>query len=92
MFPNRINFEIANVLGRGALRARVFERGEGETLSSGTGSTAAVVAARAHALVDDTVAVQLKGGTLRITWDGEGETELEGSAVEVFEGVWPVGT
>jgi diaminopimelate epimerase len=90
MFPNRINFEIVNVLARDVLRARIFERGEGETLSSGTGSTASAVAARAHGFTDDTVEVRLRGGRLRVEWAGQGEALLEGPAVEVFTGVWPL--
>ena len=38
-FPNRINFEVINIISRNKIRARIFERGAGETLSSGTGST-----------------------------------------------------
>lgn len=89
MFPNRINFEIVNVLSRNRIRARIFERGAGETLSSGTGSTASATAARAHGLVDDEVEVVVDGGILKISWDKSGEAFLEGPAVEVFEGVWP---
>lgn len=89
MFPNRINFEIVNVLSRSRIRARIFERGAGETLSSGTGSTASATAARAHGLVDDEVEVVVDGGILKISWDASGEAFLEGPAVEVFEGVWP---
>ena len=89
MFPNRINFEIVNVLSRSRIRARIFERGAGETLSSGTGSTASATAARAHGLVDDEVEVVVDGGILKISWDHTGEAFLEGPAVEVFEGVWP---
>ncbi len=89
MFPNRINFEIVNVLSRSRIRARIFERGAGETLSSGTGSTASATAARAHGLVDDEVEVVVDGGVLKISWDSRGEAFLEGPAVEVFEGVWP---
>jgi diaminopimelate epimerase len=89
LFPNRINFEIVNVLSRSRIRARIFERGAGETLSSGTGSTASATAARAHGLVDDAVEVVVDGGVLKISWDEKGEAFLEGPAVEVFEGVWP---
>lgn len=89
LFPNRINFEIVNVLSRTRIRARIFERGAGETLSSGTGSTASATAARAHGLVDDAVDVVVDGGVLKISWDETGEAFLEGPAVEVFEGVWP---
>ena len=89
LFPNRINFEIVNVINRSKIRARIFERGAGETMSSGTGSTAAASAARAHGLVDNTVDVIVDGGILRISWDETGQAYLEGPAVEVFSGVWP---
>lgn len=85
-FPNRINFEIVNVLDRGRIRARIFERGEGETLASGTGSSAATIAARLHGLVDERVEVEVRGGRLEVSWDGEGEVWLDGPAVEVFRG------
>ena len=88
MFPQRINFEIVNVLARDRVRARIFERGAGETLSSGTGSTAAATAARKLGLVDDAVDVVVDGGTLRISWDEQNEAFLEGPAVEVFTGTW----
>jgi diaminopimelate epimerase len=89
LFPNRINFEIVNVINRSKIRARIFERGAGETLSSGTGSTASAAAAREHGLIDDTVDVVVDGGVLRISWDETGEAFLEGPAVEVFTGIWP---
>ncbi|MBN4064122.1 diaminopimelate epimerase [Dehalococcoides mccartyi] len=89
LFPNRINFEIVNVISRSKIRARIFERGAGETMSSGTGSTASASAARAHGLVDDVVDVIVDGGMLRISWDKTGEAFLEGPAVEVYTGVWP---
>ena len=89
LFPNRVNFEIVNVLSRSRIQARIFERGAGETLSSGTGSTAAATAARALGLVDDEVEVVLDGGVLKVSWDESGEAFLEGPVVEVFEGVWP---
>lgn len=89
LFPNRINFEIVNLIDRSTIRARIFERGAGETLSSGTGSTAAASAARAHGLVGDRVDVLVDGGTLTISWDESGQAFLEGPTVEVFEGEWP---
>ena len=89
LFPNRINFEIANVLDRSTIRARIFERGAGETLSSGTGSSAVAIAARAHGLTGDSVEVLVPGGALKLEWPGEGEVYLEGPAVEVFTGEWP---
>ena len=87
MFPQRINFEVVNVIDRNSIRARVFERGAGETLSSGTGSTASATAARKLGLVDDEVNVHLDGGTLHISFKDD-EIHLDGPAVAVFEGVW----
>jgi diaminopimelate epimerase len=87
-FPKRVNFEIANVERPGMLRARVWERGAGETLACGTGACAIGVAARLNGLTGDVTHVTLPGGTLRIEWDGEGEVYLTGPAVEVFEGTW----
>jgi diaminopimelate epimerase len=55
MFPNRVNFEIVNVISRSKLRARVWERGAGETLSCGTGACAIAVAARLKKLTDNPV-------------------------------------
>lgn len=88
MFPQRINFEIVNVHNRDRIRARIFERGAGETLSSGTGSTASAFACRKLGLVDDSVDVVVDGGILRISWDDRDEAFLEGPAVEVFTGIW----
>ncbi len=88
MFPQRINFEVVNVYARDRIRARIFERGAGETLSSGTGSTASAFACRKLGLVDDAVDVVVDGGALGISWDDNDEAFLEGPAVEVFTGVW----
>ena len=89
LFPQRINVEVVQVLGRDRLRARVYERGEGETLASGTGATACAVTARFHQQTDAAVAVELPGGVLHVEWPGPGESAwLNGPAVEVFEGIW----
>ena len=89
LFPKRVNFEIVNVLGRGRLRVRVWERGSGLTQACGTGACAAVVAARLHDRVDDEVDVELPGGVLQVKWPGQGTVTLEGPIAKVFEGVWP---
>jgi len=88
MFPNRVNFEIVNVISRSKLRARVWERGAGETLSCGTGACAIAVAAKLKKLTDNPVDIILPGGTLIIDWDGRGEVLLSGPAEVVFEGKW----
>ena len=88
MFPKRINFEIVNIEGQDRLRARVWERGTGETMACGSGACAITVAARLKGLVRDTVDINLPGGTLKVQWYGQGEVFLEGPAEEVFEGEW----
>ncbi len=89
LFPNRVNFEIVNVVDRTHLTARVWERGAGLTLACGSGACAVAVAARIHGYTDEQVAVQLPGGTLTMTWDGEGDIFLEGPVELVYEGRWP---
>jgi diaminopimelate epimerase len=88
MFPRRVNFEIVNVLSSDHLRARVWERGSGETMACGTGACGIAVASRLLGLTGDSVDITLPGGTLNISWDGQGEVYMEGDAVEVFEGEW----
>ena len=88
MFPNRVNFEIVNVVQDSKLNARVWERGSGETMACGSGACAITVAARLQGLVVDNVDITLPGGTLTINWDGQGEVFLEGPATEVFNGQW----
>ena len=90
MFPRRVNFEVVNLGEPGQLKARVWERGSGETMACGTGACAIAVAARLQGLTQDSVDITLPGGTLTIDWDGEGEVYLEGPAEEVFSGEWQV--
>ncbi len=88
MFPNRINFEVANVIDRRRIEARVWERGAGETLACGSGACAIAVIARLRGLVGNKVDINLPGGTLSVEWDGEGEVFLTGPAEIVFTGEW----
>jgi len=90
IFPNRVNFETVNITGPGAMTARVWERGSGETMACGTGACAIAVAARLLGIAYGRVDITLPGGTLSIDWDGEGEVYLEGPAEEIFSGKWPV--
>jgi diaminopimelate epimerase len=91
LFPQRANFEVARVLNRELIEARVWERGAGATLACGSGASAVMVAARLHNLVEDRVEVRLPGGTLLLEWDGESEVYLSGPAERVFTGEWPDG-
>jgi diaminopimelate epimerase len=88
MFPQRTNFEVARVLSRGRIEARVWERGVGETLACGSGASALAVAARLLDYVDRQVDIILAGGTLTVSWDRVGEVLLSGSVKEVFTGEW----
>ena len=89
IFPNRVNLEVARVMSRRQIEARVWERGVGETLACGSGAAAVAVAARLHGFVDDKVGIKLPGGILDVEWDGVGEVLLGGPAEIVFTGEWP---
>jgi len=86
LFPQRTNFEVARVVSRREIEARVWERGVGETLSCGTGASAIMVAARLLDKVAEEVSIRLPGGTLSLSWDGEGDVYLTGYVEKVFEG------
>ncbi|MCX6009109.1 MAG: diaminopimelate epimerase [Chloroflexi bacterium] len=88
IFPERVNFEIARVLNRNKIEARVWERGAGETLSCGSGACAIAVIAKLKGYTDDKVDIMLPGGNLTIKWDGAGEVYLSGPVEEVFTGEW----
>jgi len=86
-FPRRVNAGFMQVLDRANVRLRVWERGVGETLGCGSGACAAVVVGRSQGLLDEVVSVRLPGGTLSVTWAGEGKPVwLAGPARTVFEG------
>lgn len=86
-FPQKVNAGFMQIVDRGHIRLRVFERGAGETLACGTGACAAVVAGILRGLLDDTVRVSTRGGELTIRWQGPGQPVLmTGPAVIVFEG------
>ncbi|MDY7018656.1 MAG: diaminopimelate epimerase [Chloroflexota bacterium] len=88
MFPKRTNFEIARVLDKGKIEARVWERGVGETLACGSGACAIAVAAQLLGYVGNSVDIIFPGGTLVISWDAVGEVLLNGPVKEVFIGEW----
>jgi len=89
MFPKRMNFEIANVIDSGNVKARVWERGSGLTMACGSGASAIAVVGRLQGLTGSEVNVSLPGGDLVVRWPGHGEVILEGPVQEVFEGEWP---
>jgi len=86
-FPRRVNAGFMEVVNRGHIRLRVWERGVGETLACGTGTCAAVAVGRKLGLLDDTVQVDLPGGRASVSWAGPGaRIWLTGPAVTVYEG------
>lgn len=87
LFPKRVNVGFMQVINPQQLRLRVFERGVGETRACGTGACAAVVAGRLQGLLAEQVQVDLPGGRLQITWQGEGQpVYMTGPATTVYTG------
>lgn len=87
-FPQRVNAGFMQILNRGEVRLRVYERGAGETLACGTGACAAVVAGIGWGLLDQRVDVHTRGGLLTIEWAGgaQDRVRMTGPAEFVFEG------
>ncbi len=86
LFPNRTNVSFWAEAGPGAIRARIFERGVGETLSSGTGACGAAVASVLRG-GDSPVRVALDGGELEVDVGEDLHVDLAGWAVPVCAGV-----
>lgn len=88
LFPDRINTEFVEVLDDHTLKMRVWERGSGETISCGTGTCAAAVAAvlNGHCPRGEEIEVRIRGGALYDTYLENGEVLMKGPATEVFQG------
>ena len=88
LFPNRVNAQFVEVMGKNHLKMRVWERGSGETQACGTGACAAVVAAvlNGHCNKGEDIKVQLLGGDLVINYTDEA-VYMTGDCVKVFDGV-----
>ncbi len=90
-FPESVNVGFTEIISRGHIRLRVFERGVGETLACGSGACAAVavLTRRGQLDVGREIAVELPGGTLRIRYDQERDRiTMGGPTAFVFEGEW----
>jgi len=86
-FPESVNVGFAEVIDSAHVRLRVFERGAGETLACGSGACAAAAWLMRRGRVARAVAVEMRGGTLRIHWPGDADDVLmRGPATFVFEG------
>jgi diaminopimelate epimerase len=85
-FPDRTNVSWWTEAAPGAIRARIFERGVGETMSSGTGACGAAIASVLRG-GDSPVTVRLDGGELEVDVGEDLHVDLTGWAVPVFQGV-----
>ena len=86
-FPKRVNAGYMQLRDRHRIALRVWERGAGETLACGTGACAAVVAGIARGELDSPVTVEMRGGTLTVSWaGGDNAVWMKGPAKSVFEG------
>ncbi|WP_375279669.1 diaminopimelate epimerase [Pseudooctadecabacter sp.] len=87
LYPERTNVQFAHLIGENHLRMRVWERGVGVTLASGSSSCATAVAAHRKGLTGRTVRIDLDGGTIHIDWREDG-VWMTGPTAHVFTGVW----
>ena len=86
LFPRRTNVEFIQIISRTEIRQRTWERGAGETLACGTGSSAVTAACVLNGLTEKRILNHLSGGDLEMEWADDGSIYMTGSAVEVFSG------
>ncbi|WP_037313991.1 diaminopimelate epimerase [Ruegeria halocynthiae] len=85
LYPERTNVQVAQVIGADHIRMRVWERGVGITLASGSSSCATAVAAARRGLTGRKVQIELDGGTIWIDWREDG-VWMTGPTCHVFSG------
>lgn len=85
-FPKRTNVQFVQVINRQNIKQRIFERGAGETMASGSGACAAAAVAQQKNKVDETVQISMPGGTLEIHSDNNGCLLMTGPTEFSFEG------
>jgi diaminopimelate epimerase len=88
VFPDRANVEFVRVISRDEIEIRIWERGAGHTLSSGTGSCASAVAAAVNNLTERHVRVHTEGGILQVDWQSDDHVVLTAAAEVIYEGRW----
>jgi diaminopimelate epimerase len=88
VFPRRTNFQVVQVVDRVHVKHRVWERGSGITLASGTSASAVCVASRLHGFTGDRIVDSLPAGDLMLEWDGEGSVFMTGPATRVYDAEW----
>jgi diaminopimelate epimerase len=87
-FPERTNVVFVRVIDRSQIEVRLWERGVGETKSSGTCSCAAAVASAINDKTGRHVKVQTEGGLIEVVWREDGEVVMTGRADVVYSGEW----
>jgi diaminopimelate epimerase len=87
-FPERTNVEFVHVVDLDNMVMRIWERGSGITMASGSGSCGSALAAMITNRVNRRVNVHLVYGKLLIEWADDGSVYQEGPATEVFTGIW----
>jgi diaminopimelate epimerase len=90
-FPKRVNTEFVEVVKPDEVRARVWERGAGETWACGSGACAVGVAGVLTGRSARKITIHLLGGDLKIEWRDDNHVYMTGEAEEVFEGTFKVG-
>jgi len=89
IFPRRTNVEFAKILDRKNIRLKIWERGVGETLASGTGACAATVTGVLNNKLDPKVKAEFDHGELYVEWNEENDhLYMIGPAVEIFSGTF----
>lgn len=86
MFPNRTNVQFLEVLDQARLGIKIWERGAGYTLASGSSSCGAAAAARRLGMVGDHVCVEMPGGVLEVDFGTDGKIMLTGDVRPTFQG------
>jgi diaminopimelate epimerase len=87
LYPERTNVQVASLIAPGRLRMRVWERGAGVTLASGSSSCAVAVAAARRGITGRSVTLVLDGGEIAVDWREDG-VWMTGPVAHVFDGVW----
>ncbi|MEM7422544.1 MAG: diaminopimelate epimerase [Pseudomonadota bacterium] len=88
LFPARTNVQFVEILSRTEARVRVWERGVGVTLASGSSSCAVIVNAVRRDLMDRQALLHLDGGDIEVVWRDDGHVLMAGPTASVFTGTF----
>jgi len=91
LFPLKTNVHFVQIIDRTRVRLRIWERGAGIALGSGSCSCGAVVNGIRRGLLDSTVEVECDGGSVTVRWDGVGAVFLIGPVEASFSGTMSQG-